>query len=109
MPEVKECLTNTGRSPFADWFNSLDPQAAVKIATSLERMERGNFSNEKRLNGGISEYRINFGPGYRIYFGREGSTVILLLGGGTKRGQNSDIAAAQRLWNDYRNRRRQEG
>lgn len=108
MTELKEYLTDTGRSPFSDWFNDLDPQAASKITTALERMERGLFSNEKRLSGGILEYRIDFGPGYRIYYGREGSTVIILLGGGTKRGQDSDIATAQRLWNDYRRRRRQE-
>ena len=109
MPEVREYFTDTGRSPFSDWFNSLDPQAAAKITTALERMERGNFSNEKRLRGGISEYRIDFGPGYRIYFGREGNTVIILLGGGTKQGQNSDIAVARRLWDSYRQRKRLEG
>lgn len=108
MPEVREYYTEAGRSPFSDWFNGLDSQAAGKITTILERMERGLTSNEKRLSGGISEYRIDFGPGYRIYFGREGNTVIILLGSGTKQGQNSDIELARRLWNDYKQRKGQE-
>ena len=109
MPEVREYLTGTGRSPFSSWFNSLDSQAASRITTALERMERGLFSNEKRLSGGILEYRIDFGPGYRIYYGREGNMIVILLGGGTKQGQNTDIATARRLWDDYKQRKRLEG
>lgn len=64
-------------------------------------MARGNLSNAKRLPGGVFEYRINFGPGYRIYFGREGDRIIILLGGGSKRRQSEDIRLAQGLWMDY--------
>ena len=106
--EVKEYLDADGSSPFAEWFNSLDSQAAVKVTAALERMEMGNLSNEKRLSGGISEYRISFGPGYRIYYGKEGPIVIILLGGGTKQGQNSDIFTARHLWNDYKQRKQRE-
>ncbi len=108
MIDLKEYQTADGGSPFAEWFNELDSQAAVKVTTALERLKQGNISNEKRLSGGISEYRISFGPGYRIYYGKEGSTVIILLGGGTKQGQNSDIELARRLWNDYKQRKGQE-
>lgn len=108
MIELREYLTDAGTSPFADWFNGLDPQAAVKVTTALERMAQGNLSNEKRLRGGILEYHISFGPGYRIYYGKEGNRIIILLGGGTKQGQNSDIGIARRFWNDYRQRNRRE-
>ena len=109
MIRVEDYVTQAGNSPFARWFDSLDSQAAAKVTTALERMARGNVSNEKRLGGGILEYRINFGPGYRIYYGREGNSIVILLGGGIKQGQNSDIAVAQRLWSEYKRRKRQEG
>lgn len=108
MTEVKEYLTEAGKSPFSEWFDSLDPRAAGKVATIIERMSGGNFSNEKRLSSGISEYRINSGPGYRIYYSKENDNTIILLGGGTKQGQNSDIDIAQRRWNDHKQRRRRE-
>ena len=109
MIRVEDYVAQAGNSPFARWFDSLDSQAAAKVTTALERMARGNFSNEKRLGGGVLEYRINFGPGYRIYYGWEGDSIVILLGGGTKQGQNSDIAVAQRLWTEYKRRKRQEG
>jgi putative addiction module killer protein len=71
-------------------------------------MEQGNLSNVKAVGGGVLEYRIDFGPGYRVYFGRDGETIIILLGGGTKKRQSNDIATAQERWNDYRRRRKQE-
>ena len=66
-----------------------------------ERMTEGNLANAKQLHGGIFEYRINFGPGYRIYFGREGDRIIILLGGGTKQRQSADIERARAFWIDY--------
>lgn len=79
------------------------------VATALYRMEMGNLSNAKGVGGGVLEYRIDFGPGYRIYFGRDGDALIILLGGGTKVRQQRDIEAAVALWREYRRSKRQEG
>ena len=68
-------------------------------------MEQGNLSNVKPVGGGVLEYRIDFGPGYRVYFGRDGDTLIILLAGGTKRRQQDDIAAAQTRWTEYKQRK----
>ena len=69
----------------------------------------GNLSNAKGVGGGVLEYRIDFGPGYRIYFGRDGDALIILLGGGTKVRQQRDIETAVALWREYKRRKRQEG
>ena len=103
--EIREFLDTRGRSPFAGWFDSLAPQAAAKVAVALTRMEQGNLSNVKTVGGGVLEYRIDFGPGYRVYFGRDGDTLIILLAGGTKRRQQDDIAAAQTRWTEYKQRK----
>jgi putative addiction module killer protein len=105
---VVEYVREDGSSPFGRWFDSLDPQAAAKVATARARLELGNTSNVKRI-GAISEYQIDWGPGYRIYLSIEGDTLIILLGGGTKRGQRSDIRRAQELFEEYRRRRRSMG
>ena len=108
MVQVTEYVDAQGRRPFGRWFDRLDSQAAVKIAAALDRMERGILSNAKGIGDGVMECRINAGPGYRIYFGWEGEALIVLLGGGTKRRQQSDINAARRLWRDYRRRRQED-
>ena len=108
MIEVREYIDTEGRSPYARWFNRLNIQAAAKVATALVRMAHGNLSNTKGVDGGVFECRINFGPGYRIYFGKDGETLIILLGGGTKSRQQNDIEAAQDLWREYRRRRHEE-
>jgi putative addiction module killer protein len=104
---VREYLDEEGRSPYGRWFKSLDAVAAAKTATAVYRLEQGNFSNVKFLRDGVFEYRINFGPGYRIYFGKDGETIVILLGGGTKKRQSEDIRAAKRCWLDYKARKRQ--
>jgi putative addiction module killer protein len=71
-------------------------------------LELGNFSNVKGVGPGVFEHRIDFGPGYRVYFGKAGDTVVILLGGGTKKRQNLDIATAHDRWNDYKKRKSQE-
>ena len=109
MFEIREYVDARGSSPFARWFNRLDAHAAAKVATALSRMEQGNLSNAKGVGAGVFEYRIDFGPGYRIYFGRDGDALIVLLGGGTKARQQHDIESAGDLWRAYRRRRRQEG
>lgn len=94
--------TKAGVSPFADWFSALDAQAAAKVAAALYRLEQGNFSNVKSVGKGVSEYKIDFGPGYRIYFGQEGDELVILLGGGSKKTQGKDIQAARMRWAEYK-------
>ena len=87
MVTIREYLDSNGRSPYAKWFNRLNAQAAAKVATALIRMEQGNFSTSKGVGEGVFECRIDFGPGYRIYFGKDGGNLVVLLGGGTKKRQ----------------------
>jgi len=84
----------------------LDVAASAKIVRALARMEQGNLSNVKGVGEGVLEYRIDFGPGYRIYFGRDGETIIVLLVGGTKKRQQRDIDAARLYWQDYKRGKR---
>ena len=104
MPEVEvqEYLDPAGRSPFAHWFASLNALAAAKITIAITRLEGGNFSNVKGVGGGVFEYKIDFGPGYRVYFGRDGNRLVILLGGGSKKRQSEAITAAQLLWTAYK-------
>jgi putative addiction module killer protein len=105
MVEVREYLDRSGRSPFAQWFNGLNGQAAAKVATALTRIGLGNFSNTKGVGSGVYEYKLDFGPGYRIYFGKDGEVLVILLGGGTKRRQQKDIDSAIARWQDYKHRK----
>jgi len=105
--EILEYVELDGRSPYADWFNNLNPPAAAKVAVALARLSQGNFSNVKSVGSGVHEYRINFGPGYRMYLGKDGEHVVLLLGGGTKKRQQKDIADALGRWRDYKLRKKQ--
>lgn len=103
--EIREFLDGHGRSPFALWFEGLEPMAAVKVTTAITRMSLGNLSNAKGVGEGVLEYRIDYGPGYRIYFGRDGDRLIILLAGGTKKRQQADIKAAHARWVEYRKRK----
>ncbi len=85
MFEVREYIDATGRSPFAKWLRALNVHAAAKVATALERVADGNLSNAKAVGASVLEYKIDFGPGYRIYFGIDGDKLVILLGGGTKK------------------------
>ena len=98
-----------GKSPFEKWFNTVDATAAAKITIALYRLEHGNFSNVKSVGKGVLEYRIDFGPGYRIYFGREGNELIILLGGGSKKTQSEDIKKAQTVWQQYKTDKKLKG
>ena len=108
MTELREYLDAQGSSPYAKWFDRLNVVAAVKVVKAVHRMEQGNFSNVKGVGAGVYEYRIDFGPGYRIYFGKDGGRLVILLAGGTKKRQAADIAAAKAHWHDYKRRKRQE-
>ncbi len=102
--EIRE-YTEAGRSPFAEWFNGLDAVSADRVDRYIRRLEAGNFGSAKPLREGVFELRMDFGPGYRVYYGREGRTIIILLGGGSKRRQDADIAAAVERWNRYKQTR----
>jgi putative addiction module killer protein len=104
--EVRQYLDRQGRSPFAAWFGDLDPAAAAKVTTAITRLSFGNTPNVKGVGAGVFETRIAFGPGYRVYFGKDGETIVILLAGGTKQRQKKDIAAAQERWQDYEARKK---
>ena len=99
-------VTEEGKAPFDEWFDKLDVVAALKVRTALARIETGNLGDVKPVGQGVSERRITFGPGYRIYFGRDGDELVILLCGGTKKRQPKDIKQAKALWEDYKNRKR---
>jgi putative addiction module killer protein len=101
---VEEYIRPDGSSPYADWFDSLDVQAAARVTTAKLRMELGNTSNVKWF-AGIGEYAIDWGPGYRIYLAKDGESLIVLFGGGTKRRQQADIDRAKALHAEYKARK----
>src|SRR5712664_1905534 len=105
MLRLLEYRDPTGRTPFREWFGRVDPQATIKITAALERLAQGNVSNVKGVGGGVLEYRLDFGPGYRIYFGRDGREIVILLAGGTKHRQQQDIETALVRWADYKRRK----
>jgi len=105
MVEVREYLDRGGRSPFAAWSDGLNREAAAKVAAALARIQQGNLSNAKSIRAGVHEFRIDFGPGYRIYFGKDGDRLVILVGGGTKKRQQEDINTALARWQDYKQRK----
>lgn len=104
--DLSEYETDVGRSPFAEWFDSLDAPAAAKVTTALTRLGLGNTSHVKGVGSGVFELKIDFGPGYRVYFGKDGAEIVILLGGGSKKKQQRDIEDAQARWQDYKDRKK---
>lgn len=102
---VDEYVRDDGSSPFRGWFDDLDVQAAAKVATAIVRMELGNLSNVKWIGGGLGEYRIDWGPGYRLYVTKDGDQLIILFVGGTKKRQQADIRQAKALLDEYKGRK----
>ena len=106
MFEIRRYRTAASEEPFTEWLSDLpDRQARARILARLERLEVGNFGDAKFLRDGVHEMRIDWGPGYRVYYGRDGRTVIVLLCGGDKRKQSADIKRAVELWQEYANRK----
>ena len=101
MLELRYYLASDGGSPFEEWFGELNATAAAKVAVALARLEDGNLSKAKAVGEGVLEYRIDWGPGYRVYFGRDGDVLVILLTGGAKKRQQRDIDAAKASWADY--------
>ncbi len=106
MTLLQEYLDLAGHNRYRTWFDELDVAAAVKATTALERLAQGYKSAIKSVGQGVSEYRIDFGPGYRIYFGKDGEQLIILLGGGSKKRQDQDIADAKDAWQEYKKRKK---
>jgi putative addiction module killer protein len=102
--KVVEYIRADGSNPFKTWFDDLDAQAAAKVATAIFRLELGNTSSVKWI-GAIGEFRIDWGPGYRVYLGRDGAELIILLAGGTKKRQQADIKRAKALFAEYKARK----
>jgi putative addiction module killer protein len=101
---VEEYVREDGSIPYRLWFDGLDSQAAAKVAVALVRLSLGNTSRVKWFSG-IGEYVINWGPGYRVYLARDGGSLIVLFGGGTKARQQADIERATILHTEYKSRK----
>ncbi|MFO1364774.1 MAG: type II toxin-antitoxin system RelE/ParE family toxin [Burkholderiales bacterium] len=103
--EIRRYRTVAGDEPFTQWLGALvDRQARARVLVRLERLALGNAGDARYLRDGVSELRIDWGPGYRVYFGREGNSLVVLLCGGDKRRQAVDVERAVKLWHEHENR-----
>ncbi len=100
--EILEYVDEDGKKIFREWFRSLtDRVARARIRVRFNRIRLGNFGDCKGVGRGVNEPRIDYGPGYRVYFGRDGTKVVILLCGGSKKSQAKDIELAHEYWADY--------
>ncbi len=108
MPvNVHEYQTSDGVTPLSEWLDRLrDGHARARIVARIDRLRVGLFGDWKAVGGGVCELRIDYGPGYRVYYGQDGNTLVLLLCGGDKRTQAGDIRRAHDYWKDYKSRQR---
>ena len=108
--DVRHYVTAAGADVFAEWFAALaDRQAQARIQALVDRVERGLFGDCEPVGEGVWELRIDWGPGYRVYYARTGERIILLLCGGDKRKQQADIKRAKEYWRDYQERTKPKG
>jgi putative addiction module killer protein len=107
MPEARQYETQDGNCPFRRWFFRLEARAAARVTRVVTKLEGGLRPDVKGVGEGVMEARIDYGPGYRIYFGLDGVTLVILLGGGDKRTQRQDIQAARVAWADYKARKKE--
>jgi putative addiction module killer protein len=103
--QLRTYVDEHGRVPFEAWVLDLDQRAQSKVTIGLVRLARGNLSNVEAVGAGVSELKLDWGPGYRVYFGQDGKTIVVLLCGGTKKRQGRDIAVAKMRWADYKARK----
>lgn len=108
MVEARQYETQDGNCPFRRWFFRLEARAAVRVTRVITKLESGLRPDVKSVGEGVMEARIDYGPGYRVYFGLDGVTLVILLGGGDKRSQQDDIQDAQTAWADYKVRKKKE-
>jgi len=106
MVEVAVHITEQGRMPFNDWFDMLDTGAVLRVRTALARIETGNLGDVNPVGQRVSERRIPFDPGYRVYFRQDGDKLVILPCGGTKKRQSRGIERAKVFWDDYKGRKR---
>lgn len=107
--KVEEYVSAEGRNLYRDWFDGLSAEYAAKVAAARARMMAGNLGNVKPLDGRLKEYRIDWGPGIRIYLVQDGDKLVVLLGGGTKGSQDADIKRARKLCDEYETRKSTSG
>lgn len=105
MRSVRIYQCKDGRQPYVDWEKSLDKAVRARIFARIDRLKLGNFGDHKIIGNGVSELRLSFGSGYRIYYGIDDDVVVILLCGGDKSTQNSDIKIAKKYWADYEGRK----
>lgn len=98
---VREYIDGSGRIPFREWLGDLDTVTRARVQARIVRFELGNLGDHKEVGDGVWEARLDFGPGYRLYFGRKGREVVLLLTGGNKKSQRADIRRAKEFWTEY--------
>jgi putative addiction module killer protein len=98
--EVLICRTDDDTEPFAEWLGGLDPKTRGIVRNRIDRIENGNLGDTRSVGGGVTELRIDFGPGYRVYFGQKGNEIHL-IDGGSKQTQDADISAAQEFWRTH--------
>ena len=99
--KIEEYISSAQKNYYSEWFNDLSVEYAAKVAAARARMMAGSFGNVKPIEGTLKEYRIDWGPGIRIYLIQDGDVFIVLLGGGTKNGQSADIRQAKKLRDEY--------
>ena len=106
MIKVVHYTTQDGKDYFGEWLENQDDKAVARVQKRIDRIQLGNFGNRKSVGKGVSEFRIDVGPGYRVYYGRDGQDLVILLAGGTKKRQNADIETAQLNWKQYKQEKR---
>jgi putative addiction module killer protein len=104
--ELRDYIDPAGRRPIRRWLDGLDSVTRARVTRALVQLSLGNLSEVKSVGAGVLERRLDFGPGYRLYFGRDGDALIILLIGGSKAGQQRDIETARTYWGDYKRRKR---
>ena len=108
MIQIRQYFERAGSFPFECWLLNQNEPARARITIALAKLENGNFSAVKGIGAGVYELRLDFGPGYRVYFGKDGETIVILLGGGTKKRQQTDIEVAHVRWQQYKRDKREE-
>lgn len=101
--EVVAFRAQDGRAPFEEWLDDLnDKKAVARVLARLARVRQGNLGDCKSVGEGVSELRVDYGPGYRVYFGQQGRTLVVLLCGGDKRTQGRDLRLAKQYWREFK-------